>query len=385
MHPRTLKQVVFIAVFLLLPHSLLAALPRVSQDPSKNCETLLSHFKSITLRMAHRYPVESLKELKIMTYNMRNLFSIAQKFDQFDIQDPVVQAKFRELITMPGKSEAEVRGNAQVIQDGAPDLFVGQEIDGAQMWKSFSRMLSEKYYAYLQQESSLRKSTSIVKDIGFLFRMNLPLKFRYFSHRHLSYRDPETGVLYPLYPRDLPVIEIRKNDAQENSKPGLIWISCHMKSLKAREGFKNDREFRKAQFEGVSDMIRELRGKYGEDLPIVIAGDMNIPVSPQSGDMRSLFEESHMVNPFDLPQFENRDRVTHMHFFTNGDPPLKQQLDAILVSQSLVSRVKDIRVIPHRDLRTKEIKPLPRSHEEKNKDYSDHLAVRLVLDTRSLF
>jgi hypothetical protein len=359
-----------------------AAPPRVSSDPRRNCELLLSAGREITLPGARPTDGNSIRppnEMIFMTHNLRNFFSLSEKMSRNQIIDPKMREEFASAINKNGKSRDDLLGHARIIRDEIPDVFIGQEIDGEEMWKEFNKnYLDGRYVPFLMQEKTSRRPQAVVKDIGFLFNPSLPFMMRAFSHRQLSFRDPLDGSVSPLYFRDLPVLEIRGPNAERNGLPPLIVISAHLISQK-----KDHRVLRKAQLDWIASIIENRRKEYGKDVGIIVGGDFNIDINADYRLLNEFFERTKLENPFSRPEFVTRKRTTHI-FFKPGERPVFHQLDGFLVSQSLATRVRDIRVVPHRDENGK-VRTLPTNHTEKDEDLSDHYPLRMVLDTEGLF
>jgi hypothetical protein len=365
-----------------------AAPPRITADPRENCELLLATGRQVTLPGAKGFFKKTKitkNEMTFLLHNMRDFFSIGEKLKRNRVYDPQLQTELSEMISKRGKSHEDLLAHAKVIQNVNPDIFLGLEIDGEGMLEYFNEnYLGKSYFPFLQQEDTKRKATSVVKDMGFLFRPELPFTIRYFSHRHLSYRNPINGELFPLYFRDLPVLEIWSPNSSRRGVPAFIFIAAHLKSKKRKAGQVDEGELRATQFEWIVSVIENRRDAYGEDVNIIVAGDFNTDMNATNGVLRRFFKRTGLINPFNIPQFFSRKRTTHIHFDQSSGQAEPAQLDAFLVSKSFIPRVKDIRVHLNRNA-DGSIRPEPRNHDQKGEDISDHYAEELVIDTRDLF
>jgi hypothetical protein len=112
-------------------------------------------------------------------------------------------------------------------------------------------------------------------------------------------------------------------------------------------------------------------------VPILVAGDFNGTVheGPEFRPLTDILEDS--LDMGSRPVASNEERATHA-YLPNGDDPIYNQLDAILVTPNLRDAVEESFVHRYKDAQGR-VLPLPRSSAERELNPSDHYPVILKL------
>lgn len=320
--------------------------------------------------------VESIRELKIVTYNIRDLM---QEPPQGFHWDPVFKRRLKQVWPeYEGKSPSQLMESARAILDIDPDIVVLQEVENiAVLGKLNSEYLNDEYLPFLIEGNDERGI-----DIGFLVKKDLPFNIEHRTHKTETWKDPLShGMTKTLFSRDLPALIVR---AEGREKPLFVLFGTHFKSK--RTVSPKDPEshiLRKAQVDRTAEIVKRYRQELGQNVPILLAGDFNGSLHSED-TFDSLWKTAGLADTFDLlsrppPPLE---RVTHTFHALNGEN-VYDQIDAILVSAGLRASVKDARVYRYEDGQGTP-KRLPESYQERETNPSDHYPVEVTLDFQSL-
>jgi hypothetical protein len=314
--------------------------------------------------------LETVQSLKVMAYNVENLFLHLGKFERMSDEE------FKRITDAEVKPVEELEGIATAIVDSDPDFIVMEEVEGVEAIQRFSEdHLDNRYQAYLVEGNDERGI-----QIGFLVKRDLPLDITLETHKDATWVDPDDRQTKKLFSRDAPAMMIRRKGESANAKPALIFIGNHGKSQRDRGNDKGSVELRTAQYEEMGRIIDGYQAQYGKDVPIMIGGDFNIDVR-NAPDVQAV--RDRMKDPFDIKGIRGEERMTHT-FHPRGGRSSYSQLDAIFVCPALARSVEDIRVYRYKDDRGN-TKPLPKSYEERARNPSDHFPVTLTISTESIF
>src|SRR5690242_11813151 len=97
-----------------------AAPPRVSSDPETNCNSLLTYGRQVSLPGARGFfknAVRPPKEMKFLTHNLRDFFSMSHKYRRYGINDPDARAQFAEWVSRRSKSRDDLLAHARIIKE----------------------------------------------------------------------------------------------------------------------------------------------------------------------------------------------------------------------------------------------------------------------------
>jgi exonuclease III len=385
MHKRTSSINAVLILALTLLTQVLTATPSWAQlqKPAPSCDTLLvlisSHStrESLTsIKPIFQAPtvlrrIEDLTSLRLMTYNVKNLFTHVGDFER------VAANKFSKKKKSKEKPVEELRGVAKAIIENQPDIIVLQEIEGFDSLEDFNDYyLKQDYQPYLIHGNDNRGI-----DIGFLIKGSLPLKVVEETHRDIHWNDPaDHGRSVPLFSRDLPaLLFFRLGDDTETATPLLVVLGNHGKSKRDRLGDPNSNLLRTAQYDEANHIIESYFQRFGNNLPLVMAGDFNTDVRTGS-EVQAI--RDHLKDVFDLAHFPERERITHT-FHPRGEAAVQTQLDAVLLSPSLIHSVLRSEIYRYKDNDGK-IKPLPKTYEEREGNPSDHYPIVVDISTETM-
>lgn len=315
---------------------------------------------------------DQISELVVMTYNVKNLFKMVGDFDRFEPNN------YRQTGDAKDKPLSEMQGVAQAILDSSPDLIVLQEIEGLQTLEDFNKQfLNSGYTAVLHPGNDARGI-----EIGFLIKKDLPLQVALESHRDVRWNDPaDNNRSVPLFSRDLPsLLFFRQSDDPKTATPLFVMIGNHGKSKRDRPGDPNSNLLRAAQYREARVIVDGYQKKYGNDLPILLAGDFNTDVK-NSPELQPLREK--MQDVLDLVEATGASRITHTYHPHEGGPQMAQ-LDGILVNQRLALSVLAAAIYRYKD-QNGVVKPIPQTYQEREKNPSDHFPIVLRLSTKLIF
>lgn len=314
--------------------------------------------------------LETVQEIKVMTYNVENLFLHVGKFERMSNEE------FKRVTDAEIKPEHELEGIAEAISESDPDFIVLEEVEGVEAIQRFSEEhLDNRYVAHLVEGNDERGI-----QIGFLVKRDLPLDISIESHKETTWVDPTDRKTKKLFSRDAPALMVRRKGEPADATPLLIFIGIHGKSQRDRQGDKGSFILRAAQYKEVGNIVDGYQATFGKDVPIMIGGDFNIDVR-RSADVAAV--RARMKDAFDLKGMDGDARVTHT-FHPRGGRTQNNQLDAIFVTPSLASSVLDVEVFRYKDRNGRE-KRLPQSWDERSQNPSDHFPITVRISTEKIF
>ena len=211
-------------------------------------------------------------------------------------------------------------------------------------------------------------------DLALAVRADLDVTIEFETHVNARWYDPTEDAVARLFTRDLPVLIIR--DGPTNREL-LILIGQHAKSMRdrSRGADRKSRGLRSAQLEASARIVRHYQQRFGDDVPIVMAGDFNAEMrtAPEVRPLKRV-----MSDAFDV--VGARERVTQT-YHPREDVVVASQLDACLVSDVVRPFVRKALVLPEFDHRTGMRLGQPISREDRERNFaSDHRAMVTVLD-----
>lgn len=291
--------------------------------------------------------LRDLPRLRLMTYNLENFY--------IEPGGSKVQLK----------SPEKVQGVAEVVLDQRPDILIVQEVQSQSALETFNRdFLKERYETYLIEGNDGRGI-----NVGFLVKKDLAVSVELQSHKDFKWIDPVKNVEEVIFSRDLPALIIRET---ESSRPSLVIFGNHGKSKRDRPGDPESLKLRTAQIEAIAYITQAYKQRFGEDTPIVVAGDFNTNVGngPELRPLRADFVDAFDVSPTER---NGLDRSTHT-FHPRGKQVQAHEMDAFFLNEMLVDAVKSARVYRYRDRNGIE-KPLPETYDLRAENPSDHFPV----------
>lgn len=214
--------------------------------------------------------------------------------------------------------------------------------------------------------------------IAILLKQELPVEAVYDTNKQLMWRDPTNNVYEPVFVRDAPALILRRKN---QDKPFLIVVGVHSKSQRHRTGDPRSEIQRTAEFHAYMQVREAYKQQFGEDVPVIIAGDFNTDMvrSPESRvlktELRSAFDVAQEATP-------PKDRITHT-FHPKEQPTERHQIDDILVPPSLAQSILKAIVNRYKDV-FGNILPFADSFEKRSSQPSDHLPISVDISTESL-
>lgn len=302
--------------------------------------------------------LHELTSLRLMTYNLKNFFS-----------EPIPGQQDTQA-----KPVKEIQAIADIVLEQSPDVMVVQEVQDLKTLEHFNTdYLQNQYKTFLIEGNDERGI-----DVGLLLKKSLAVETEFQSNKTYKWFDPTTHKEENIFSRDLPALIIREPGV---SQPSLIVFANHGKSKRDRPGDPESNILRQAQLKAIAQITHEYATRYGQDTPMVVAGDFNTDVQndPEIRPLKEEFADSFDVSPNPPTDL---DRATHTFHPYNG-PREVDEMDAIFVNGALAHAVKSAQVYRYRDANGA-IKPLPRNFKEREKNPSDHFPVVVDIDIHPL-
>lgn len=312
--------------------------------------------------------LQTLKTLRLMTYNVENLFLHVGKFERTSAFE------MNQKTDAHDKPEEEVRAIGGVIREENPDVIVLQEVESVEAMDN----LNQKFLGGQYRTMMIPGNDTRGINIGFLIKSDLDLQAKLETHKDIMWMDPVDKKEIPLFSRDLPALILTKNGSD---KPVMIVLGNHAKSKRDRPGDPESLIIRTAQFQGIAKIVQDYQQKYGAQIPTVLTGDFNTDVQHGS-ELRPL--QGLMSDSFDLVEknVTDRDRVTHT-FHPERGGTVADQMDSVMVNGVLSNSVQDVHVYRYKDANGK-VKALPDSYQEREQNPSDHFPVVVDFSTEPL-
>jgi hypothetical protein len=306
------------------------------------------------------------------TYNVENLFY--QVGDH--VPDPSAPGGFQRLTEEKPKPDWALAEQGKIILESGLDIISLQEVEDVEALENFNeRFLGGQYRVLLIEGNDPRGI-----DVAFLVKKDLPFEIEQRTHKGETWQDPVERGQRPLFSRDLPSLIFRKPGQAE---PLFVLFGTHFKSKRDRPGDPESDIMRAAQVKRTAEILGRYRKEFGEDVPIMLAGDFNGAVAEEEA-FKVLYGEGGMTDAFDaLPNPpSDKARVSHT-YHPRGARTHYKQMDAFLVSKKLRGLVKAAFVYRYKNPDGSE-RPIPKSYEERDKNPSDHFPIMVTLDFQPL-
>ena len=310
--------------------------------------------------------VSEITEITFMTYNVENLFVSKINRDSEDSHYPGAPETL--------KSDEDLDGVAEAILEVNPDIMTVQEVDDLYALEKLNETrLDGAYNEYLIEGNDERGI-----DVGFLVKKNLPVDAVVETHKDVKWYDPIDKKNIKLFSRDLPALILT---IKGHKKPFLIILGNHAKSKRDRSGDKESNMIRTAQHQAAMQIMQNYQNTYGQDTPIIFAGDFNTDVrkGKEVEPVRKMMKDAFDVAVETVPA---KDRITHS-FHPAGGSTVYAQIDGIFVSDILTASIIKASIYKYKNKDGSE-KPLPRTYDERSANPSDHLPPWIVISTEGL-
>jgi predicted extracellular nuclease len=311
--------------------------------------------------------LEQIKEIKLMAYNVENLFWSTGK--------ATVAAPLGQKFEAPApKSEAQIQVLRDIIDKENADILILTEVESLTALEHLAESsLERKYKSFLIEGNDPRGI-----DIGFLVKSDLPVVVEQRSYKDVEWFDPAEKRTDKLFCRDLPVLIFRN---QVTGAPLLIVIGNHAKSKINRPGDPDSEVWRTAQYQEAAKIVAQYEKEF-PNVPLVFGGDFNTQVNT-SPEVQPL--KPYLTSAFDLAKdaTPQTDRITHT-YHPRDLPTEKSQLDDLKVSPNLKDRVLEAKVVRYRDQAGK-ILPFANTFDERKIQPSDHLPIMIRINTEGFW
>jgi exonuclease III len=313
--------------------------------------------------------LQDIKKLNIGSYNVLNLNHSVGKYQDINGQRVFVPDS-------KAKPEWQQREVANAIKETNLDILVLQEVEGINALEDFaSNHLDDLYYPIVMKGNDGRGI-----EIGFLVKKNLPFEINMQSYKEMTWQDPLSGnQTEKLFSRDLPVMNIYFSNAQPRGPPDMVLIGTHYKSQRGSGSDPTSKVMREAQVKETARIIQQLKDKHGPKTPILLAGDFNADIN--SSEFSHLKEGGMLHEALDAKNVDPKERVTHSYHPRDGETKYSQ-LDAIMFTPDFTQYVEEAGVYRYKDANGN-VKPIPRTYEERELNPSDHFMTWMKVDFSS--
>ncbi len=343
---------------------------RVSSQSSKALEEFVETLHPETPRD---------KTLRIGTINTYNLYLTRGRWvREWDASKSAeVWVRKSDPKTKDPKHTAEM---AKIIKDLDLDIVILNEVEGiSSVIRFIQEYLDLKYVPLIVNSNDKREIST-----AFLVKAGLPYKVDFDSHAYRTRVDynEEGRVELPVFARDLPVLFLRNQDAHPDSRPLLTLFGAHFKSRRDGPNDPGSKQFRNRELQETKAIINDLRDHWGEDLPIILGGDMNSSMWTDEGliDLSASLNLHNSVRVLD-PNATESDTITHVYFpDKNSNHKVINQMDGFFVSESLTKQLTKSSVVHYVD-ELGNPKPIPDSLDSRKTQPSDHLPFYIEIRT----
>jgi len=312
-------------------------------------------------------PLSSLRQLRLGTYNVLNLFAKVGKH----VPDPDHPGKLKQVSERTPKEEQQRREQAKAILESGLDIVVLQEVENIAVLQDFAREYLGGAYKALLIEGNDERGI----DVAFLVKKDLPFQVEQRSHKDEQWTDPTTGKAGKLFSRDLPSLIVR---SEARAEPLFVLFGGHFKSKRDRIGDPESKIMRRAQMERTAEILARYKTEFGENVPLMLAADFNGDLN--SDDVFAPLWNAGLANSLDLGALpaSAAERVTHTFHPREGQSHASQ-MDGILVSKSLSRLVQRAEVYRYKNP-DGTLRPVPATYAERALNPSDHFPLLMTLD-----
>lgn len=331
----------------------------------QQCKTVLGIQSAQTTRT-----FESIKELKVMTFNVENLYWSKGKFDW------VSSSAMRPRQDRPPqpKKEVDIEKIRNIIKDENPDIAILTEVESLEALQH----LTEKNLEGLYRPFLIEGNDPRGINIGFIVKADLPFLVEHQTHKDLTWYDPIDKQEAKVFSRDLPALLLRKNSL---SNPFLIILGNHAKSKRNRPGDYQSDIWRWEQYKAAAKIVEDYKKKY-PGVPVMLGGDFNTDVNtaPEVKPLLAVLQSGFLVAQTATPV---QDRITHTYHPHDG-PSEYKQMDDIKISAELAKQVIEARVVRYKDPNGA-ILPFAKNFGQRELQPSDHFPVIIRISTSGLW
>jgi exonuclease III len=322
--------------------------------------------------------------LKLMQLNAENLFLYMDRYSGQDL-DKVSEIEWQKFSTstISNKNLKKAQALANAILEVDPHIVLLNEVGGEESLNNFNQHFLKKTYLPMIVEGNSDRGI----DVGYLVKEDPLLQYLMISHKHrpldFSFDQQKNQVKDPntkyFFSRD--VLELRVFRKGEGS-PRFICFLTHLKSKLDPDGTDpQGRSRRRAELQTMVKIYNEANKEMKHQVPLLVAGDFNGLAyrSACEKEFESLYENSDLIELFDLIGGDEEARTTQIQFLRDGLRRLLQ-LDYFFLSPALIDKVEPASSFVYRyksDLGVP--MPLSTSIEQRLSLPSDHYPVVLTI------
>jgi hypothetical protein len=312
--------------------------------------------------------VDEIHSISSMQYNVENLFNYQGKYGYDE------QGKW--VMQQPPKTKPEARflRLKANIERANPDIMTWQEVENLQAADDFvNTYLDGKYRVILIEGNDSRGI-----DVAMLVKKDLPFDVVVQSHRELT----DSGN--KVFSRDFVVAEFYLPNSKDSDEPLFKIMNTHNKSQRDSPGDPRSVKKRTAQVQKQAEIANQ-EAKEHPEVPAFIVGDLNADVrnAPEFQPLWDIgYKDSFNVIKNTIPVDQ---RITQS-YFPPGGAPVYNQLDGILASPVAQQKevIKSVEIISDLNPDGTPMR-LPRTFREREKQASDHRAIKMEIDFKKIY
>jgi hypothetical protein len=339
--------------------------------------------------------ITTMTEIKVGSYNMLNLMYHQGKHVPTGIdQYRPIAGEFKQI----DKPMEHILNSAKAIKENNFDFFWGQEVEGIDVARDYSkRFLDDEYIPLFIKANDTRNI-----QVGVFIKRDLPFDVELHSFQRI--KGNYLGNDIEVFSRDLAVLLVYPKNHKPGDKPIFITTGGHFKSMRDTVSSEASRATpvdpgsalrRKVQFETTLKIKKILQEKYGDDIPFMMSADNNTDVN---GPEISTLTGGGLVDSFKAAQTPfNGSVVTHTYHprekilnpdgtftYVNG-PVQARQIDAQFIDEKCAEKglVKSAGVYRYKDAAGSEL-PIPQTFDQRKMNPSDHFPIWMVLDFKKV-
>ncbi len=332
---------------------------------------------------------------KVVQLNAENLFLYLDDPKPRDWKT-LSEKEWKKLsnASTPNKPLSKTLRLAESLLHVDADLICLNEVGGLESIHHFNNLfLGNHYVPYLIEGNSDRGI-----DVGYLVKRGLPLRAEILTHKdrpldflyphekqsNLFFQDqPERQVATHYFSRDCS--ELRLFNPADADKLSLVVLLVHLKSKLDPDGIDPyGTERRRAEFNCLLSIYRDLRAAQQPAVPVLVVGDFN--GCARRDNLAKEFQElaeTDLECALEVTGRSGPDVATQLQFNRNSNVTTLQ-IDFILISPELRPHLVAEQTHVHRYLSDLQVPlPLPTTLEQRLQLPSDHFPVVAVF--RDLF
>jgi len=334
--------------------------------------------------------IDEMNEIKIGSYNMLNLMFFQGKHIRTGIDQLRPKSlEFKQI----DKPMNDILNSAKAVKDNNFDLFWGQEVEGIDIARDYSkRFLDDEYIPLFIKANDTRNI-----QVGVFIKRDLPFDVELHSFQRM--RGDYLGRDIEVFSRDLAVLLVYPKNHGPKDKPLFITTGGHFKSMRdtvdaekaATPVDPGSTLRRKLQFETTLKIKKILQDKYGRGVPFMMSADNNTDVNgPEivaltGGGLVDSFKvaETPFTGPVATHTYHPRQLQVDGSYLNL--PTKKKQIDAQFIDEKCAEKglVKSAGVYRYKDANGKELK-IPDTFNERKQNPSDHFPIWMILDFKKL-